>query len=70
MNFKDGLLKKYQTKAPEDERVQAYIKGVFQELTIMNNLLKQENIDKIGNLLLEYRKNNALALILDSIEKN
>jgi len=35
----------------------------------MNNLLKQENIDKIGNLLLEYRKNNALALILDSIEK-
>lgn len=66
---KEGVLKKYQTKAPEDERVEVYLRGVLQEINTLHQLLKQENIDRLSPLFVEYRSNPALAAILDSLNK-
>jgi hypothetical protein len=68
--MKEGVFKKYQTKPPEDERAAIFLKGVLQEISEVNNLLKQEGIDKISPLLLEYRNNPALGVLIDSIGKN
>ena len=64
---KEGVFKKYQTRAPEDERAEVFLRGVLTEITALHNQLRQENIDKLAPLLLEYRSNPALSAILDSI---
>lgn len=66
---KEGVFKKYQTKAPEDERVEVFLRGVLQEINTLHQLLRQENIDRLAPLFVEYRSNPALAAILDSLNK-
>mgnify|MGYP003418582476 CR=1 FL=1 len=69
MGVKAGVFKKYQTKPPEDERTEIYLKGLLQEILEIQNLVKQESIDMIGSLLQEYRTLPSLAKLLDSLNK-
>lgn len=47
---KEGVFKKYQTKAPEDERTEVFVRGLLQEINTLHQLLKQENIDRLAPL--------------------
>ena len=69
LGMKEGVFKKYQTKPPEDERAEIFLKGVLQEISELNGLLKEESIDKLGALMLEYRNNAALASLIDNLAK-
>lgn len=69
LGMKEGVFKKYQTKPPEDERAEIFLKGVLQEISELNSLLKEESIDKLGALMLEYRNNAALANLIDNLGK-
>jgi hypothetical protein len=69
LGVKEGVFKKYQSKPPEDERAEIFLKGLLQEIIDLISLLKAESIDKIGPLLLEYRNNPALGALIDSLSK-
>jgi hypothetical protein len=66
---KEGVFKKYQNRPPEDERAEVFLRGVLHEINALHNLLKQESIDKLAPLLLEYRNSPALAAILDGLPR-
>jgi hypothetical protein len=69
LGTKEGVFKKYQSKQPEDERAEVFLRGVLQEINELHSLLRQENINKLGPLFQEYRSNPALAAMIDALPK-
>jgi hypothetical protein len=53
---KDGLLRKYE-KGVKEERLDIYLKGILKEITEIDKLAREENVDKLGELMVELRNN-------------
>ena len=68
MNPKEGLLRKY-TKGGE-ERTEVYLRGILKEIWEINNLAKEENVDKLGELVAELRNNTLFQPILEQMQAN
>lgn len=68
MNPKEGLLRKY-TKGGE-ERTEVYLRGILKEIWEINSLAKEENVDKLGELVAELRNNTLFQPILEQMQAN
>lgn len=66
MNPKDGLLKRYE-KGASEERLEVYLKGLLREICAIGELAREENVDKVGELLVELRNSSFYQPMLEQL---
>lgn len=69
VNPKDGLLKKYE-KGLSEERLEIYLKGILREIWEINNLAKEENVDKLGQLIAELRNSTFYHPLMEQLQSS
>jgi len=66
VNPKDGLLKRYE-KGASEERLEVYLKGLLREICAIGELAREENVDKVGELLVELRNSSFYQPMLEQL---